>query len=115
MREVFDEACTTYMMWGMTYDEFWHGDPYLATYYRKAYRKKAEEHNHHAWLQGLYVYYAIRSVASEAFSKRGASHEKYPDKPLELFKAEKAEEAPKDNSEAVFSLLEAMMAASNKE
>lgn len=99
---------------GMSYEEFWHGDPYLTEYYQAAHKKRLEAQNHMAWLQGLYVYSAVGSIVSNALSKKGTKA-KYPDKPLDIFKPEKKAEAPKDNSEEVFAFLEKMMQVSKKE
>lgn len=66
----------------MSYDEFWHGKPILAKYYREKHKLEIEQRNQELWLQGLYIYDAFAVVLGNAFSKR---KNKYLDKPLELF------------------------------
>lgn len=98
----------------MSAEEFWHGDVWLVKAYRKAHKLKIEEANHLAWLQGLYVYQAVGTVAVKLTSKKKAE---YLEKPLELFRKEKAETIAKAKAEdqaklqtdAVKALLEGMM------
>lgn len=103
------------MAMGMSYQEYWHGDPGLTKYYRAACKKRHEEQNHFAWLQGLYVCAAVGTVVDSALSKKGSSKVKYPDKPLDIFKQPQKAEAPKDNSNEVFGFLEKMMEMSKKD
>ena len=66
----------------MSVTEFWDGEPSLAVAYRKAEELRQKKKNEEAWLNGLYVYRAICSVASY-FSQDKNSHIDYPAKPLE--------------------------------
>ena len=76
--EVFEESCPFYLAIGMSYAEYWEGDPKLAQYYRKAYKLKQEEYNNNAWLQGLYIYDAISTALHNAL--RGMGKQKPPAK-----------------------------------
>ena len=60
------------MAYGMTYDEYWNGDPALVRYYRKAEDIRSHRKNWELWLQGRYVYEAIgRMIPSmNAFKPR---------------------------------------------
>ena len=79
-------------MLGMTYSQFWDGDPGLAVSYVKAHDLKRQERNQEMWMQGLYVYKAIQCFAPilVANPRKGAKPEHYFDKPLPL-NAEQAE------------------------
>ena len=59
------------MVFGMTYEQFWDGDVWMAKAYRQAYEIRKEKENYDAWLQGLYIYEAIcdASPILRAFSK----------------------------------------------
>jgi hypothetical protein len=57
--EMFEECFPYYMSLGMTYDEYWNGDPSLVRHYRKAYDLQLHRRNWEYWLQGRYVYDAI--------------------------------------------------------
>lgn len=47
--------------------------------------------NYQSWLNGLYVYFAIGTVISNAFSSKGSISNTYPEKPIEeLFSYYKA-------------------------
>ena len=76
--EVFEECFPFYLAIGMSYAEYWEGDPLLARYYRKAYRIKQDEINNNAWLQGMYVYDAVSTALHNAL--RGMGKQKPPAK-----------------------------------
>ena len=62
--EVFREVFPWYMAIGMSYDEFWNQDPFLAVYYREAHEFKRDEENQKLWLGGLYSFIAISTALS---------------------------------------------------
>lgn len=70
------------MLYGMSYEEFWHGQPILARFYREKHRLEIEQINQELWLQGLYIFDAVGVVMQNSFSKKKA---KYLEKPLDLF------------------------------
>lgn len=80
----------------MSPEDFWHGD--YGEAYRESYKIRKEELNWGYWLQGLYFYNAINVALSNAFSKN--SHEKYPDKPYEIFPPNEEEIKRKQEAEA---------------
>ena len=93
--EIIEECFPFYLAIGMSYAEYWEGDPLLARYYRKAYRIKQDEMNNNAWLQGMYVYDAISTALHNAL--RGMGKQKPPAKdyakqPYELNKKNKTEQ-----------------------
>lgn len=57
--EMFNALCADYMLMGMTYDDYWNGDPDMKPHYRKAYKLKQRADNAQAHLQGLYIYHAL--------------------------------------------------------
>ena len=61
--DVFNEHCPYYLAMGMSYDLYWYGDPNAVKVYRKAKQLERKEVNNNAWLQGLYIYQALCSVA----------------------------------------------------
>lgn len=65
---------------GMSYDEYWRGDPAAPKYYREAYKARQEQVNHEAWLHGLYVYDALMSALSHMNTNK-STHSKYAEKP----------------------------------
>lgn len=73
---------------GMTYEQYWNADPYLAVYYRKAHELKVEERNQELWLQGLYNYKAFSAVidmfAYGLGGKKGRRPKGYIEKPIDL-------------------------------
>lgn len=83
LTKIFEECCPIYMSYGMSYDEFWHGDAYRAKYYRDAFKLKMQHKDEEFWIQGMYIYDAICRVAPilHAFSKSGTKPLPYIDKP----------------------------------
>ena len=73
---------------GMTYDEFWHGEPSLVKDYRKAYDMQRHEKNYELWLQGKYIFDALRCMPLlVGFPEKGykvPSGAGYPDLPYPL-------------------------------
>jgi len=80
--------CPTYMVYGMTYDQFWYGDPWMVKAFEDAYMLNRRVKNEELWLEGLYIYRAVRSVIASAFSNR---QEKYITSPLDFLPKTKAE------------------------
>ncbi len=80
LADIFDEACPHYIAMGMTYDEYWRGDPWAVRAYRQAYKAKREAASFDAWLHGMYV----RDAIASCFTDKKNPY-KYPEKPYELF------------------------------
>ena len=84
LTEVFEKLCPIYMSYGMSYNDFWFGSPYMVKFYKEAHDivvKKQDENN---WMMGVYVYEALCDVSPilHAFSKRGTKPLPYRDKPM---------------------------------
>lgn len=92
MSEIFKTLCPYYMMYGMSYDEYWYGDPWRMVDYKAAYELRNRRENQMMWIQGIYVVNALSVVIGNAFSKRGTPQKKYFEKPLEIFPKTEAEE-----------------------
>ena len=74
-------------MYGMSWREFWHGDPWAAVHYRDAHNLKRRMRNEELWLQGLYIRDAVESVMGSMNGKRIS----YLKQPLDIFPKTKAE------------------------
>lgn len=81
-----------YLLYGMSYDEFWYGDPFRAVAYREAHRLRIEQANQQLWLQGLYVHNAVAVAINNAFNKK---KEKYIAEPVQLFPPSEEEKQAK--------------------
>lgn len=71
-----------YMTYGMTYEQFWNGDPWMVRAYAQSYLLKRKIENENAWILGAYMANAFGTVLSNAFSKKNV---KYLEKPLDIF------------------------------
>ncbi len=115
MSEVFEQVCPTYIAYGMSWRQFWFGDPWMAKAYRDAFLLKRKMRNEDLWLQGLYNFNAFQATIATAFGKK---RESYIEKPLDVFpktKAEKEREKAETRSKLI-QFLNAMIRAdrSNK-
>lgn len=74
------------MSLGMTYEQYWDGDVWMVRDFFKSHKLKLEEQNRQAWLQGMYVYSAIGSMAPilRAFSK-ARKPEEYMSGPIDIY------------------------------
>lgn len=113
--EQFYEHFPYYLSIGMTYEQYWNGDPMLVKYFRQADEMKYERKNQELWLQGMYVYYALGAVMPVA---KGHEQPKYPDKPFSLTDKQRkkdklAEEKAKFEKGKM--MMEMFMSRSNKQ
>lgn len=84
--QLFDELCSFYMMLGLSFEEFWHGDYTRWKYYVRANELKTERENQKLWLQGLYNFTAFSTALSNMhFDGKRHKQNKYLDKPFLLF------------------------------
>lgn len=99
MSEIFERLCPRYISYGMTYEQYWHGDPWAMKAYKEAHLMRLNQQNEMLWLQGAYNMNALSVVIGNAFSKKGTPPRKYLAKPLDVFpkteEEQKAEEERK--------------------
>lgn len=83
LTKTFEELCPIYMSYGMSYDEYWYGEPYRTKFYREAHKLKVRQKDEETWIQGMYIYEALCKVSPilHAFSKKGTKPLPYTDKP----------------------------------
>lgn len=82
LTEIFEQACPMYIVYGMTYEQFWFGDPWMVKAYREAHLLKRKMLNEELWIAGMYNYNGFGAVIATAFGKH---REDYLKKPLNLF------------------------------
>ena len=118
--ERFYEVLPYYMAIGMTYEQFWDGDPMLAKYYREAEEIRTERKNQELWLQGMYIYEALCDVAPvlHSFAKRGTKPAKYSESPYPITEKQRRkieEEKEKKMAMKGKMFMQALMANTNKQ
>lgn len=79
--EQFEAQCPFYLSIGMTYDEYWYGSADRVIYYRKAYKMKQKRNNDLAWLNGRYVYDALKAIVPALRGLSKEPVEQYLDEP----------------------------------
>ena len=89
------------MLYGMTYDEFWFGDPWRAKAYKEKNLLVRKQKNEEMWVNGMYQLSALNVALNNAFCKTKI---KYPKEPFDIFpktEAEKEEEVQTERKRLV--------------
>jgi hypothetical protein len=89
--KLFHDVEAYYISIGMTYEQFWHGDVWLAKVYRDAEELRERRANAEAWRNGFYMASALSSTVGNMFRKKGSKPIKYMDRPIPLTQKEKDE------------------------
>ena len=89
--EQFYEVFPYYLSIGMTPEQFWDSDPWLAKHYRKAAELRIERKNQELWLQGMYIYEALCDVAPilQAMAKKGTKPRAYSEQPYPITESQR--------------------------
>ena len=117
-KERFHEQFPYYLSIGMTPEQYWDGEPYLARAFRKADEMRMERKNQELWLQGMYIYEAIcdASPILHDFAKKGTKPHPYVEKPYPITEKQHKRTAV-DKEKAKFDkgkkMMEAFMRATN--
>lgn len=93
MSEIFERLCPYYMTYGMSYEDYWYGDPWRMKAYKDAYDLRNRQQNTMMWLNGIYYNHAVSVALANAFRKKGSPPVKYLEKPLDVFPKTELEEA----------------------
>lgn len=99
--KLFDVECTRALSFGMSYDEFWCGEPEIYRYYAEVFVKREKDRfasdDLMAWMIGSYVDAALGNNLSAMFSKTPRKNSLYPESPV--FAAANSEEAKRKRDE----------------
>lgn len=99
MGETFRKLCPEYLHYGMTWDDYWHGDPWMVVYYAQMHRLQIQQRNEELWWQGFYNYVAFSTVLANAFASKGAVPKKYLEKPIDILPKTEEEKAAEEEME----------------
>ena len=102
---------------GMTYEEFWCGPPSLVRAYRKAYDMERHRRNEEMWMQGRYIFEALRCAPLlVGFPEKGykPSGDGYPDRPYPLSENEAREQEIERENENTKRFIEQLEAESKR-
>lgn len=67
---------------GMTYEQYWYGDPLMVRAFWKADKIRRERGDEAAWLSGLYVLNALNATVGNMFRSPGQQSAEYPAEPF---------------------------------
>ena len=76
------------MLYGMTYEQFWFGDPWMAKAYKEKHLLMRKQKNEEMWVNGMYQLSALQVALNNAFDKHKI---KYLEEPFNLFPKSKVE------------------------
>lgn len=94
--QIFYEHLPHYLAIGMSADEFWLKDVYLAKAYRQADEIRKDRENEKLWLQGAYIYDALQRVAP-LLQLGGGKSEEYVSEPYPRTEAQRKEAEERRN------------------
>lgn len=83
---------------GMTYEQYWYGDPLMVRAFYKANKLRREREDEIAWTNGLYVLNALNAAVGNMFRKSGQEPAEYPKEPFTVSK--RKEKNPKTETES---------------
>ena len=111
--EIFTELCPMFMAYGMTYEQYWYGDPWMVRAYAQAYLVRRKIENENAWILGAYVANAVTVAIANTFGKKRTDYLK---QPLDLFpKTESERKAEiRDERKKLIAWLNGMKQAARK-
>lgn len=92
-----------YLSIGMSHDQYWYDEPWIAEVYRQAHNLQIEARNQELWLQGLYIHNAFNVVIAN-FSrglsgKRTNKVDEYIEKPIRITPLTDAEKKQKEKED----------------
>lgn len=86
--KLFNESFPYYLSIGMTYEQFWDGDPELVRAYRKAEDIRTHRRNWEMWLNGRYIYDSVMRLIPSLNMWKPKEPIAYMDEPYPLNKKE---------------------------
>ena len=91
--DYLEQLCDYALSIGMSYNEYWYGDPHILVNYVHAEEIRQKRKNNEMWIQGAYIYEAIGNLAPilNAFSKDNRA-KPYRKQPIALTEKEQEEQ-----------------------
>ena len=84
---------------GMTYEQYWYGDPLMVRAYYKADKLRKKREDETAWANGLYVLNALNATVGNMFRKSGQQPFEYPKEPFSVSKMKENKPKTEGDSE----------------
>ena len=78
-----------YMLFGMTYEQYWDGDVSAHKAFKKYYKLRAKKRNEEMWIQGMYFYEALCNASSLFRGMKPSRPQKFRDKPYDIFEEDR--------------------------
>ena len=78
-----------YMLYGMTYEQFWDGDVCMHKAFKEAAKLRKKQTNEDAWLLANYFYEALCATSSLFRGMKPSRPQKFRDAPYDIFEEDK--------------------------
>lgn len=85
----FEQACPMYLLWGMTYEQYWDGDVSAHKMFKRAAKLRRKQTNEDAWLQAAYIYEAMCAASSLFRGMKPSRPQKFRDEPYDIFEEDR--------------------------
>ena len=108
--QYIEDCFPYYLSLGMSYDEYWYGDPTLVVAYRKAEDMRTHRRNWEMWMNGRYTYDAIASMIPSLQLLKPRESLPYTQEPYPLTKKEYEERMEREEKKKQEEIMAKMMA-----
>lgn len=112
--KMIEDCFPYYLSLGMTYDEYWYGDPSLVVAYRKAEDIRAHRKNYEMWMSGKYTYEAVARLIPSLQLLKPREPMEYMKEPYPLTKKEYEERMAREEKAKQEEIKAKMMAFANR-
>lgn len=108
--QYIEDCFPYYLSLGMSYDEYWYGDPTMVVAYRKAEDMRTHRRNWEMWMNGRYTYDAIASMIPSLQIIKPREPLPYTKEPYPLTKKEYEERMEREEKKKQEEIMAKMMA-----
>ena len=108
--QYIEDCFPYYLSLGMSYDEYWYGDPCLVEAYRKAEDIRTHRKNWEMWMNGRYVYDSVMRLIPSLQLLKPREPIEYMKEPYPLTKEEYEERIIREEKEQQEKIMAKMMA-----
>lgn len=99
LTSVFEEACPLYLLYGMTYEQFWDGDVSAHKAFREAFKMRKRAENSLAYLQAVYFFEALCDASPLFRGMKPSKPKMFRDEPYEIFQEDRIRKEEKEARE----------------
>lgn len=99
------------MALGMTYDQYWYGDPLMVRAFYQAYKLRLKHENELAWMYGAYTVRALLATVGNMFKEKNAQPNEYPKEPININEEKAVQQKEEDEANYALAYMTNMVIA----